>query len=98
MLIEIELQKKHDFLQKWPETQFLLSNLDQELSALSFIRSILLIEPAQSIRLNRSKILMLIIQENLANRHKERIMITDLRRDSNISIEELLLTQCKLID
>ena len=29
MLFEIELQKKRDFLHRWPEVQFLLSNLDQ---------------------------------------------------------------------
>src|SRR5439155_822575 len=66
MLIEIELQKKHNFLQKWPEAQFLLSNLDQALSALSFIRSILLIEPERNMRLNRAELLILIDQENLA--------------------------------
>ena len=29
MLFEIVLQKKRDFLHRWPEVQFLLSNLDQ---------------------------------------------------------------------
>src|SRR6266566_2323964 len=55
MLIEIELQKKRDFLQKWPEAQFLLSNLAQELSSLSFIRSILLIHPEHNMRLSRAE-------------------------------------------
>jgi len=97
-LIEIELQKKHNFLQKWPEAQFLLSNLDQELSALSFIRSILLIEPEHNMRLNRAELLILIDQENLANRQKARSMINELRRHNNIRIEDLILSQSKLID
>ena len=98
ILIEIELQKKRDFLQKWPEAQFLLSNLDQELSALSFIRSILLIEPERNMRLNRAELLILIDQENLADRQKARSMINELRRHSNIRMEDLILSQGKLID
>ena len=98
MLIEIELQKKHNFLQKWPEAQFLLSNLDQALSALSFIRSILLIEPEHNMRLNRAELIILIDQENLADRQKARSMINELRRHSNIRMEDLILSQGKLID
>ena len=98
MLIEIELQKKRDFLQKWPEAQFLLSNLDQELSSLSFIRSILLIHPEHNMRLSRAELLILIDQENLANRQKARSMINELRRHNNIRIEDLILSQSKLID
>src|SRR6266581_4668101 len=65
MLIEIELQKKRDFLQKWPEAQFLLSDLDQE---------------------------------NMANRQKARSMINELRRHSNIRMEDPILSQAILID
>src|SRR5437667_4283617 len=98
MLLEIELQKKHNFLQKWPEAQFLLSNLDQALSALSFIRSILLIDPEHNMRLNRAELLILIDQENLANRQKARSTINELRRHNNIRIEHLTLSQDKLVD
>ena len=98
MLIEIELQKKRDFLQKWPEAQLLLSNLDQELSGLSFIRSILLLEPEHNMKLNRAELLILIDQENLANRQKARSMINELRKHHNIRMEDLTLSQGKLID
>src|SRR6266516_5089928 len=91
MLVEIELQKKRDFLQKWPEAQFVLSNLDLELSSLSFIRSILLIEPEHNMRLNRAELLILIDQENLANTQKARSTINELRRHNNIRIEHLTL-------
>src|SRR2546421_11349562 len=97
-LIEIEIQKKRNFLQKWREAQFLLSNLDQELSALSFIRSILLIEPEHNMRLNRAELLILIDKENLANRQKARSTINELRRHSNTRIEDLILSQGELID
>lgn len=98
MLIEIELQKKRDFLQKWPEAQFILSNLDRELSGLSFIRSILMINPEHNMRLNRAELLILIDQENLANRQKAKRMIDELRRHNNIRTEDLILSQDKLID
>jgi len=98
MLFELELQKKRDFLEKWPEAQFLLSNLDQELSGLSFIRSILLIDPEHNMKLNRAELLILIDQENLANRQKTRSIINELRRHHNIRMEDLILSQSKLID
>jgi len=98
MLVEIELQKKRDFLQKWREAQFLLSDLDQELSSLSFIRSILLIDPEHNMRLNRAELLILIDQENTANRQKARRTINELRRHNNIRIEDLILSQDELID
>ncbi len=49
-------------------------------------------------RLNRAEFLILIDQENLADRQKARSMINELRRHSNIRMEDLILNQGKLID
>jgi len=50
------------------------------------------------VRLNRAELLILIDQENLANIQKSSSMINELRRHSNIRIEDLILSQSKLID
>src|SRR5207245_11191627 len=59
---------------------------------------ILLIDPEHNMRLNRAELLILIDQENLANRQKARSTINELRRHNNIRIEHLTLIQDKLID
>ena len=97
-LMEIELQRKRDFLQKWPEAQLLLADLDQELGSLSFVRTISLIGPEHNMKLNRAELLIIIDREDPAKRQKARDAIGGLRRHNDIRMEELILSQDGLID
>ena len=98
ILTQIELQKKYDLLKKWPEAQFLLSSLEQELSGLSFIRSILLIDPKHNMKLNRAEILILTDHEDSANRRRAKSIVSEQRRRLSIRVEDLVMGRDRLID
>ncbi len=97
-LIEMELQKKREFLDKWPESQILLASLDNAFSNLSFIKSIILLDPMHNMKLNRAELLIITDSNDEANREQTRNLMRTIKMHSYIRIEYLTTSESELID
>ncbi len=96
-LIEIELQRKHEFLERWPEAQSLFASIDSSFSGLSSIRSIILINPTRNMKLNRAELLFLLDagdESRLASIDK---LMSEIRKQQTIRTEYLAMTESELI-
>ena len=98
LLIEMELQKKREFLSRWPEAQTLFASLDEASSNLSFIKSMILIDPMHNMKLNRAELLIITASNDEANREKTRSLMRTIKTRSYIRIEYLAMSEGELID
>jgi len=98
LLIEMELQKKREFLDKWPEAQILFASLDDAFSNLPFIKSIILIDPIHNMKLNRAELLIITDSKDEANRDKTRNIMHAIKAHNYIRIEHLIISEGELIN
>jgi hypothetical protein len=98
LLIEMELQKKREFLGRWPESQILFANLDNKFRNLSFIKSILLIDPAHNMKLNRAELLIITDNSDEANQANIRNLMQTMKMSSYTRIEYLTISEGELIN
>src|SRR5208283_843877 len=97
-LIGIELQKKREFLEKWPEAQPLLANIDSLFSSSSLIRSIILINPARNMKLNRAELLFIADSGDRAGFATIDKLMSEMKNRQPTRIEYLIVTASELID
>lgn len=97
ILIEAELQKKREFLERWPEAQMLLSSLDNTLREAWFIKSIILIDPQHNMKLNKAELLIIIDESDESKREQTRSLMQEIRRHF-IRTEYLIIAEDELID
>jgi len=97
ILTETELQKKREFLEKWPEAQSLLASLDNAFSDLSFIKSIILIDPQHNMKLNRAELLIIISEADEAKRKQARNLMQEIKGHF-IRTEYLIMAEGDLIN
>ncbi len=98
ILVEMELQKKREFLRKWPEAQLLFAGIDALFSDLSFIKSIILINPIRNIKLNRAEFLIIPDGEDEAKLSATSKSMHEMRKRHPTRIEYLMITESELID
>ncbi len=97
ILTEAELEKKREFLEKWPETQSFFASLDNAFSNLSFIRAIILIDPQHNMKLNRAELLIIIDEGGEAKREQTRHLMQEIDRHF-IRTEYLTMAEGELLD
>lgn len=97
-LIEIELQKKREFLESWPEAQSLFAKIDSSLSSLSSIRSIILINPARNMKLNRAELLFILASGDESEFASIDGLISEMKKQLATRIEYLTITGSQMID
>lgn len=98
MLIEMELQKKREFLEKWPEAQLLFASIDSSFGGLSFIKSIILINPTRNMKLNRAELLFIIDEGDENKLEKTDDLMREMKKRHYIRIEYLIMTESEIIN
>lgn len=97
-LIEIELQRKREFLKTWPEAQILFANIDSSFSNLSSIRSIILINPARNMKLNRTELLFILGSGEESKFASIDKLISEMKDQLATRIEYVITIESELID
>lgn len=98
VLTEMELQKKREFLQGWAGAGPLFESLERGLGNLSFIESILLLDPERNMKLNRAELLILMDERSEAKRERTEDLIRETRTRLNVRIEYFVMTGGELIE
>lgn len=98
ILTELELQKKREFLQEWPEARLLLESLERAFGDLSIIESILLLNPVHNAKLNRAELLILLDERSEAKRERVEDLIREIKTRLNVRVECLVVAESELID
>lgn len=97
-LVETDLQKKREFLEIWPEAKSLFANIDSSFSSLSSIRSIILINPARNMKLNRAELLFTLDSGDESKFACIDKLISEMKKQLTTRIEYLITTESELID
>lgn len=98
VLVEMELQKKREFIDRWPEGQLLFEGIDDSFSNLLFVRSIILIDWTRNMKLNRAELLIMLDAEAANKRTTANELASDLRKNYPIRTEYLVITESELLD
>lgn len=97
-LIEIELQKKREFLEEYPEAKSLFANIDNSFSGLASIRAIILINPTRNMKLNRAELLFTLDSKDESRFASIDKLLSEMKKQLTIRTEYLLTTESELID
>lgn len=97
-LTEMELQKKRDFLRKWPHTWALFESLERELGDLPSVESILLLDPEHNAKLNRAELLILTDGKDKAREGKAEKAAHEMGTRFNVRVEPLVVAGAELIE
>lgn len=97
-LIEIELQKKREFLEAWPEAKSLFASIDGLFSSSPSIRSIILINPARNMKLNRAELLFTLDSSDETRFATIDKLMYEMKKLQSIRIEYLTIAEGGLID
>jgi hypothetical protein len=97
-LTEMELQKKREFLRKWPDTWGLFESLERELGDLPSVRSILLLDPEHNARLNRAEPLALTDGKDKTQEGKVEKIAYEIGTRLNVRMEPLVVAGADLIE
>jgi hypothetical protein len=96
LLAQVELEKKRNFLEVWPEAQSLFASLDA-LGRLTFVESVALIDPQHNMKLNRAELLTVIDERTGDRLDRMRDLIRGTWRRF-IRTTHLIITEEELID
>ncbi len=97
-LTEMELQKKREFLRKWPYTWPLLEGLEREMGDLPSVESILLLDPERNEKLNRAELLVLMGEKDKAQGGKVKKATREIGARFNARVEPLVVAGAELIE
>jgi DNA-binding transcriptional ArsR family regulator len=97
-LTEMELQKKREFLRKWPDTWGLFESLERELGDLASVGSILLLDPERNAKLNRAEPLVLMEEKETAQESKAQKVTHEIGTRLNVRVEPLVVAGSELIE
>lgn len=89
-LTEMELQKKREFLRKWPHTWALFESLERDLGELPSVESILLLDPERNAKLNRAEPLILTDGKEKAREGKAEKVAREIGTRFNVRVEPLI--------
>ena len=97
-LTEMELQKKREFLMRWPDTWVLFESLERELGDLPSVGSILLVDPERNVKLNRAEPLVLLEEKAKAQMEKVERVPHEIGTRLNVRVEPLVVAGAELIE
>ncbi|MDG6904052.1 MAG: hypothetical protein JRN72_04545 [Nitrososphaerota archaeon] len=97
-LTEMELQKKQEFLRKWPDTWGLFESLERELGDMPSVGSILLLDPERNVKLNRAEPLVLMEGKDKAHEGKVEKAAHEIGARLNVRVEPLVVAGTELIE
>lgn len=97
-LIEIELQKKRELLDEYPQARSLFANIDSSFNGLPSIRSIILINPARNMKLNRAELLFTLDSKDESKFGSIDRLMSGMKKLLTMRAEYLLTTESELID
>jgi DNA-binding transcriptional ArsR family regulator len=97
-LTEMELQKKREFLKKWPDTWGFFESLERELGDMPSVGSILLLDPERNAKLNRAEPLVLTEEKVKAQEGKVEKVTNEIGVRFNVRVDPLVVAGAELIE
>ena len=97
-LTEMELQKKREFLRKWPHDWPLFESQERDLGDLPSVESILLFDPERNAKLNRAEPLILMEEKDKAREGKVEKAAREMGTRFNVRVEPLVMAGAELIE
>ena len=97
-LTEMELQKKREFLRKWPDTWGVFESMERELGDLPSVRSILLLDPERNAKLNRAEPLVIMTEKDRTEEGKVEKVANEIGTRLNVRVEPLVVAGADLIE
>lgn len=97
-LTEMELQKKREFLRKWPHTWPLFESLERDLGDLPSVESILLLDPERNAKLNRAEPLVLMEEKDKEREGRVEKATREIGLRFNTRVEPLVVAGAVLIE
>lgn len=97
-LTEMELQKKQEFLRKWPDAWGLFESLERELGDMPSVGTILLLDPERNVKLNRAEPLVLMEGKDKAHEGKVEKVAHEIGARLNVRVEPLVVAGSELIE
>ena len=97
-LTEMELQKKREFLRKWPHAWPLFESLERDLGDLPSVESILLLNPERNAKLNRAEPLVLMVEKDKAREGRVEKAAHEIGVRLNVKVEPLVVAGAELVE